>query len=176
MAVINGTDHFIKDKAEVKDADATMVFGKKTELDVFSPENGIIFFIGFTGSNRGKLAALLSKRLGMNVQQPEEIASIEALQSLCQQKGSIIIIPQDAMRNEDIRTALRSLGKVFYLMTELLHIAHNLGLDAEQGREKLGTDFSDLEPHMLASLHFILHGWKEPEDLVENVLEPFGLL
>ncbi len=61
-------------------------------------------------------------------------------------------------------------------MTELLHLAHNLGLDAEQGREQIGSDFIELEPHMLASLHFILHGWKEPEDLVENVLEPLGLL
>lgn len=175
MAVTNGTDHFIKDKAEVEEADATMTFSGKTELDTFSPEGGIIFLIGFTGSKRHTLAELLSDKLNMSVQAPDEIPSLDALQTLCQQKGAIVV-PQAALRNKDVRNALRNHGKVFYLMTELLHLAHNLGLDAEQGRETLGADFSELEPHMLASLHFILHGWKEPEDLIENVLEPLGLL
>ena len=176
MAVTNGTDHFLKDKAEVEEADATMTFSGKTELDTFSTENDIIFLTGFTGSKRHTLAELLSEKLNMSVQAPDEIPSLDALQTLCQQKGSVIVVPQSAIRNEDVRNALRSHGKVFYLMTELLHLAHNLGLNAEQGRETLGADFSELEPHMLASLHFILQGWKEPEDLIENVLEPLGLL
>lgn len=176
MAVINGTEHFIQKKSNVEDADATMTFGKKTELDTFSTENGIIFLIGFTGSKRRHLGDLLSAKLGMSIQAPEAISSLEELQKLCETQGSIIIVPQSAIRIDEVRNALREHGKVFYLMTELLHLAHNLGLDAEQGREQIGSDFVELEPHMLASLHFILHGWKEPEELVGNVLEPLGLL
>ncbi|OBQ51610.1 hypothetical protein [Halodesulfovibrio spirochaetisodalis] len=175
MAVINGTDHFIQKKTEVQNADATMTFGKKTELDTFSTQDGILFLIGFTGSKRNELAALLADRLTMTVQTPDTLDSMADLEALCAHKGSIIVVPQSAMRDDEIRSSLREQGKVFYLMTELLHLAQNLGLDAEQGREQIGADFIELEPHMLASLHFILHGWKEPEDLVENVLEPLGL-
>lgn len=176
MAVITGTDHFIQDKAEVKDADATITFGKKTELESFSTKESILFLIGFDGSKRHELADILASKLKMSVQAPGAISSLDELKELCKNTGSIIVIPQSAMRHDEIRNALREYGKVFYLMTELLHLAHNLGLDAEQGREQIGSDFIELEPHMLASLHFILHGWKEPEDLVENVLEPLGLL
>lgn len=176
MAVTNGTDHFIQEKAEVQDADATITFGKKTPLARFTPQDGNILLTGFTGSKRNELASLLSKKLGMNVITPEKIESLEELVTLCAPKGQIIIIPQSAMRNSSVCNALREHGKVFYLMTELLHLAHNTGLTPEQGREQMGQDFIDLEPHMLASLHFILHGWKEPDELVESVLEPLGLL
>ncbi|SIN70068.1 hypothetical protein [Halodesulfovibrio marinisediminis] len=176
MAVINGTDHFIQEKVEVVDASATMTFGKKTELDRFSTKNGIIFLIGFTGSKRHQLADILAAKLEMSIQAPEAISSVAELQKICEHSGSIVVVPQAAIRIDEVRNALREHGKVFYLMTELLHLAHNLGLDAEQGREQIGSDFIELEPQMLASLHFILHGWKEPEDLVENVLEPLGLL
>lgn len=176
MAATNNTDHFIQEKAEVQNADASMTFGKKTELDTFSTTDQHIFLIGFSGSKRAELAALLAKKLGMDVQAPKAITSSAELDALCKEKGSIIIVPQSAMGISEVRDVLREKGKVFYLMTELLHLAHNLGLDAEQGREQIGPDFIELEPHMLASLHFILHGWKEPEDLVENVLEPLNLL
>lgn len=176
MAVITSTEHFIKEKAEVQEAEATMTFGKKTELDTFSTKDGILFLIGFSGSKRHQLADLLASKLDMSIQAPETISSLDEVKKLCEKTGSIIIVPQSAMRFDEVRNALREYGKVFYLMTELLHLAHNLGLDAEQGREQIGSDFVELEPHMLASLHFILHGWKEPEDLVENVLEPLNLL
>jgi len=176
MAVNPSTDHFIQEKAEVQEADATMTFSKKTQLETFSTTEGILFFIGFTGSSRIKLAKLLSARLDMKVQAPEAIVSVADLTTLCKTKGSIIIVPQSAIRIEEVRNALSSYGKVFYLMTELLHIAHNLGLNADEAREQISPDFIELEPHMLASLHYILHGWKEPEELVENVLEPLGLL
>lgn len=176
MAVINSTENFIQDKAEVLDADATMTFGQKTELDTFSTKDGMLFLIGFSGSKRRQLADILASKLGMSVQAPEAISSLAELKKLCENTGSIIVVPQSAIRIDEVRNALCEHGKVFYLMTELLHLAHNLGLDAEQGREQIGSDFIELEPHMLASLHFILHGWKEPEDLVENVLEPLGLV
>ena len=176
MAVITGTDHFTKQKTTVQDANATMTFGGKQHLDTFSPEHGIIFLIGFTGSKRAELAELLGQKFSMESIAPEAIDSADELEELASAEGTIIIVPQSAMRNEDVRNALRAHGKVFYLMTELLHLAHNLGLDAEQGREQLGADFVELEPHMLASLHYILHGWKEPQELIDSVCEPLGLL
>lgn len=176
MAVTNGTDHFIQEKAEVQEAEATITFGKKTALTRFTPQDGNILLTGFTGSKRNELAELLSKKLEMEVVAPEKIESLDELKTLCAKKGQIIIVPQSTMRISTVCNALREHGKVFYLMTELLHLAHNAGLTPEQGREQMGQDFIDLEPQMLASLHFILHGWKEPEELVESVLEPLGLL
>lgn len=169
------TDTFIKDRIEIDDAGASVVFGKPRGIDTFSPQTGRIIFIGMPGSGRLELAERVAARLGMRVIAPESINSVQELDALCADTGTVLIIPCEALRNESIRTALREKGKVFYLMAEVLRMAYRLNQTSEAEKEAISALFVEMEPLCMMSLHYILQAWKEPEDVVDNVLEMLGL-
>lgn len=169
------TEHFIMEKVAVEDENTSRVFGKPQPQDVFVPAEGRIILIGLPGSGRAELAERLAGRLGMQVRMPESIASASELDALCDESGIIVVVPCEALRNEEVRTALREKGSVFYLMAEVLRMAYRLNQNSEQEREALSALFVEMEPLCMMTLHFILQAWKEPEEIVGNVLEMLGL-
>lgn len=178
------TEGFIQDKIEVEDPNAVRVFGKSAPVAPFSPQEGRIIFIGLPGSGRLELAERVAARLNMKVVAPETdtpsgsgqpIDSVEALDAACADKGIVFVLPHTALRSEAIRTALREKGKVFYLMAEVLRMAYRLNKMTEPEREAISAEFVELEPLCMMTLHYILQAWKEPEEIVDNVLEMLGI-
>ncbi len=169
------TDDFIMEKIDIDNPEDRMVFGAPKQQERFQPDSGRIIFIGMPGSGRLELAERVAKRLGMRMLAPESIASVAELETLCAKPGVVLVVPCDALRNEPVRAALRDNGKVFYLMAEVLRMAHRLNQTSEPEREAISALFVEMEPLCMMTLHFILQAWKEPEEIVDNVLEMLGL-
>ncbi|UZP68019.1 hypothetical protein N1030_03315 [Desulfovibrio mangrovi] len=169
------TESFIKEKVEVEDANRNLVFGKSKKLDSFDPATGRIIFIGMPGSGRLELAQRVAERLNMRVVAPEVVDSVEALDAACADTGIIFILPCEALRDEAIRAAVREKGKVFYLMAEVLRMAYRLNQTSIPEQEAISALFVEMEPLCMMTLHYILQAWKEPEEIVDNVLEMLAL-
>ncbi len=170
------TDGFIQEKIRVEEPDASRTFGKSARPAAFSPASGSIVLIGLPGSGRRELANALSVRLGMGIAAPEEVnAAMFAPGGIYAEPGRIVVLPCEALREESVRVAVHKAGTVFYLMAEVLRMAHRLGKTSDADREALSALFVEMEPLCMQTLHYILQAWKEPEDLVENVLEMLGL-
>jgi shikimate kinase len=169
------TEEFIKEKTEVEEADAVRVFGKSRGLDTFDPATGRIIFIGMPGSGRLELAEQVAERLKMRVVAPEVVDSVEALDAVCADAGIVLVLPCEALRDDAIRAAVREKGKVFYLMAEVLRMAYRLNKTSIPEQEAISALFVEMEPLCMMTLHYILQAWKEPKEIVENVLEMLAI-
>lgn len=170
----HSTEGFVKEKIDVDQADKVMTFGRREVSKGYDPASGCLFLIGLAGSGREELATLLAEKYALKVQKPKTISSLEDVEVLSRVSGTVVIVPHSAVRDDDIRLALREKGKVFYLMGEVLRMAHRLGMD-EQEREVHSALFVEMEPLFMMTLHYILQGWKEPEELVDNVGEMLSM-
>lgn len=172
------TEGFIKKRVNVEDSNVTMTFGQKRQASAYDVANGRIFLIGMPGSGRRALAELLAKHYNADVVVPDtpEAAAfdVNAFTACCKETGIIVVPPYQALRDAKVRAAVKESGKVFYLMGEVLRCSHRLGLDDGQ-REAFATEFAEMEPIFMMTLHNILQGWKEPEELVESVVEQLSL-
>ncbi|MEG6505793.1 hypothetical protein [Nitratidesulfovibrio sp. 1201_IL3209] len=168
------TSGFVMRKQEVGEADAAMTVSRAGRRPSFDPAAERIVILGLPGSGRRRLAELVAERFGMQAAAPEDDAAPGVVTELCCRTGLVLAAPVSAVRDEQLRACLRDGARVFYMMTNPVRLAAELGLSGEAG-EKFCRDALELETLCMGVLHFLLPDGRSPEQLVVNVCENLGV-
>ncbi|WP_147821981.1 hypothetical protein [Salidesulfovibrio onnuriiensis] len=169
-------DHFIKEKAEVAEADKCRTFGKGERREDFAAmwnATGTLLLAGLPGSGRRALAGILSERLGLPVR---DVLDGNSLRDALAGGPSVVVLDDALFDDEASVVAIGGAGKVFYLMADAGVLARRIARQA--GREDVETiqqgvaaRLEAVEPHFMRALHFILQAGSPSEDLAGDVLE-----
>lgn len=168
------TSGFIMRRQDVGDADAVMTVARGGRRPSFDPAAERIVILGLPGSGRKRLAELLAERFGMQAATPDDDAAPELVTELCCRTGLVLAAPVSAVRDDKLRACLRDGARVFYMMTNPVRLAAELGLSGEPG-ERFCREALELETLCMGVLHFLLPDGRTPEQLVVNVCENLGV-
>ncbi|HEU6438081.1 MAG TPA: hypothetical protein VE028_11575 [Nitratidesulfovibrio sp.] len=168
------TSGFVMRKQEVGEADTVMTISRAGRRPPFDPAAERIVILGLPGSGRRQLAELVARRFGMQSAAPDDDAGPDVVTELCCRTGLVLAAPVSAVRDEALRACLRDGARVFYMMTNPVRLAAELGLSGETG-EKFCREALELETLCMGVLHFLLPDGRTPEQLVDNVCENLGV-
>ncbi len=169
------TSGFVMRKQEVGDADTVMTVSRAGRRAPFDPAAERIVILGLPGSGRRQLAELVAGRFGMQSAAPADDAGPDVVTELCCRTGLVLAAPVSAVRDEALRACLRDGARVFYMMTNPVRLAAELGLSGETG-ERFCREALELETLCMGVLHFLLPDGRTPEQLVVNVCENLGVV
>lgn len=162
-------EHFLKTKVEVEEADRSMShsagsFGRPAGFD---PAEGRVLLVGLKGSGRRELGVALAKRLGM------ELLDLEAeegdLERIRASRGVVVVVPEELAAADGLMEPLRETGRVVYLMADAPLLAERLGARPEE-REALVDKLRELEPKLMAGMHYLVPMFLDHEEILDRVL------
>ncbi|WP_027193489.1 hypothetical protein [Megalodesulfovibrio gigas] len=179
------TDHFIQEKAEVRDADRTASFaapaGERLTPTPFDPEAQSLLLLGLPGSGCGALATALADELDMMLallgletghEQPEQ-ALAQAMRAM-QGVGRIFVLDDRLAAMLDGQ-ALSFLPVVpVYLIADVGRCLAGLGEtgeDSESLRQSLAARQDALEPKAMALARHIIRAELTPAEQCAQLME-----
>lgn len=170
------TKYLINEQYDVADPNVSKEFGKGERREDYADawkNTGNVILIGLSGSGKLALAHLLSERTGLPVSVPED--SGQAVADLGGE-GQIIVLRDDIVEQEEVRSLVHHAGKVFYLMADTNRLADRVaGRDSVDDRDELWRELSArlalMEPVFYSILHFILQASDSPEKMLDDALE-----
>ncbi|MFP5222685.1 MAG: hypothetical protein ACLGSA_10390 [Acidobacteriota bacterium] len=149
----------------VQEEDASRTFSGDLATAVIGGASGNLFFIGLPGVGRRDLALASAGALGLSYVDAD---SPHALKAALASSGQAVAVTGVAL-NDALIKALRSSGKVFYIMTAAPILAKRLG-DVSR-LEELAAEVERLEPVFMRAAHFIMPLAATPQEMLEDVRE-----
>ena len=156
----------IRERFQVLEEDKSQTFRHGEPATPIGGASGNHCFIGEEGSGRRTQASLAAERLGLAV---AEADSPEALARIVHGSNQAVAVTGVDLSVPDTAEALRSSGKVFYLMSMTPILAKRLG-DLSR-MEELAAEAERLEPYFMTAAHFILPVASTQEEMLEDVAE-----
>lgn len=155
----------IKLRVDVQEEDATRTFPGDLAQASIGGASGNLFFIGLPGVGRRDLARASAGALGLAYADAD---SPQALKAALGGSGQSVAVTGVTL-NDALIQALRSSGKVFYIMTAAPILAKRLG-DVSR-LEELAAEVERLDPVFMRAAHFIMPLAATPEEMLEDVRE-----
>lgn len=155
----------MKHRIDVQEEDASRTFSGDLAKAAIGGASGNLFFIGLPGVGRRDLARASAGALGLAFVDAD---SPHALKAALGGSGQSVAVTGVAL-NDALIQALRTSGKVFYIMTAAPILAKRLG-DVSR-LEELAAEVERLEPVFMRAAHFIMPLAATPEEMLEDVRE-----
>jgi hypothetical protein len=155
----------IKLRVDVQEEDASRTFSGDLARASIGGASGNLFFIGLSGVGRRELALASVGALGLSYVDAD---SPHALKAALGGSGQAVAVTGVDL-NDAIIQAMRSSGKVFYIMTAAAILAKRLG-DVSRLAE-LAAEVERLDPVFMRAAHFIMPLAATPEEMLDDVRE-----
>ena len=169
-------DRFIKEKAEVEEAELKRSYGKSEKREDYPAgwkKTGNVVLLGLPGSGKALLAKLVSEKTGQKVVAPQ---TWEDAQKSLEGDNVIVILDDKLVDSPEKGPVVQGAGKVFFLMVDAQTVANRLaardpGLDQETVWKEMGERLETAQPMFFAMLHFVLQGVRPADQLLGDVME-----
>ena len=159
----------LKLRVEVLEEDKSVTFGPGADTTI-GGSSGNLFFIGMVGAGRRALARQAAERLGLAY---AEAPDPQALARAAANSGQSVAVTGEGLADPEQVQAMRSSGKVFFVMRDVADLARELG---DPGRaEELAAETARLEPMLMEAAHFIVPVDATAEERIEDVVWKAGL-
>lgn len=164
-------DNFIKEKVEVEDPDAEIVFSSSvpSEKTLSSdPERMILWIVGLRGVGKTTLGLALSEKLGRPF---AEVDTAEDMDRVLVQRGIAAVAP-DVVLDENCRKIMVESGRVFYLMGDALLVARRRtqsDMPGEKDIADVAVELRTVEPAMMQCMSSLLRAIDNVDELIESV-------
>ena len=155
----------IRLRIDVQEEDASRTFSGDLARASIGGASGNLFFIGLPGVGRRELALASAGALGLSYVDAD---SPHALKAALGGSGQAVAVTGVEV-NDAVIQAMRSSGKVFYIMTAAAILAKRLG-DVSR-LEELAAEVERLDPVFMRAAHFIMPLAATPEEMLEDVRE-----
>ena len=171
-------DHMIQKKQEVEDQGRTKSFSDRPERPA-RLENRTIFLAGLPGSGRRpvgeKLAGMLERPfIDLAGELGDQAPEMDRLEDILAEETVVASLPAGALDSPRMREALKSRGKVFYLMASVPTMAARLGAHGPD-RESLADRMLEMEPLLMETMHFILPADRGEGEIASDAAEKAAL-
>jgi len=155
----------IRLRVDVQEEDASRTFSGDLAKACIGGASGNLFFIGLSGVGRRELALASAGALGLSYVDAD---SPHALKAALGSSGQAVAVTGMEL-NDAVIQAMRSSGKVFYIMTAAAILAKRLG-DVSR-LEELAAEVERLDPVFMRAAHFIMPLAATPEEMLDDVRE-----
>lgn len=155
----------MKLRVDVQDENASRTFSGDLAQASIGGASGNLFFVGLPGVGRRDLAQASAGALGLSFVDADSPHALKAaLGGSCQ-----AVAVTGVALNDAVIQAMRSSGKVFYIMTAAPILAKRLG-DLSR-LEELAAEVERMDPVFMGAAHFIMPLAATPEEMLEDVRE-----
>ncbi|MFP5240317.1 MAG: hypothetical protein ACLGQW_10840 [Acidobacteriota bacterium] len=159
----------IKQRVQVLEEDKSVTFGPGGETSI-GGASGNLFFIGMAGAGKRELARQAAERMGLAYAEAQDS---QALALAAAGSGQSVAVTGEGLAGPEQVQAMRSSGKVFFVMRDVADLARSLG---DPGRaEELAAETARLEPMFMEAAHFIVPVDATAEERIEDVVWKAGL-
>lgn len=167
------TTGFMQQRADVADAERTMVFGPGGRGTTAAPVARLAV-LGMREQGTEALASLAASRLGLEARILAETAASQDVIDACSGEGFVLVPPLTSLRDASVCAALRAC-KVFHLMVNPARIAASKGLSGESA-EAFCREAMELDALGMCVMQHPIADGKTPDEMLENVLESLGIM
>lgn len=164
---------FIQKKHDVEESGLTRVFSRGETREDYADAwagTGNVILVGLPGAGKATLARGIAEASGKDVCEPETVD--QALAALAR-SGGIVVLADDLVREEAVRSVLHGAGKVLYLLRDARSLAESVfrdGDDFDALWQGTAERLERMEPVFYSVLHFIIQP-ESPDEMLQSALE-----
>ncbi|THB68839.1 MAG: hypothetical protein D6E12_05760 [Desulfovibrio sp.] len=172
MARRPSTDHFIKKKVEVEDADKSATFGgaPKRRGAPFDPNTENLFLLGLAGSGRQALGQALAGKFGMqylDLRGLDSNVDQKDVENVLQSTGWVVALGRPVLADPAVAEVVPE-SRAYYLIADVPLLLERTG-GGNPERESLAAELNELEPLAMSLARHTLRAEKPVQELLEDM-------